>query len=541
MAKSRKSGRHSRQMKILKLVQKGKCVKSIRKQGKRIFQDVVNKVVADALEHPDKYFSNPEKDFTRDRKMTLPVFVRLMFHCCEESINKMISGAFEKLSVGTDPTRQAFYNARRKVSYLLFERIFREFAKRMEKFIYDCEKYSTPLFHQSRKSTGRFKIFAVDGSDFKGRADPSAVDAYHMRKNGSREYNLYHFNAMYNVMSGIFVDGMVKGKLKDSERYALLKMVEKMPESLRKEAIILADRGYPSLEVFRQLILSGVYFIMRTVKPDSNGATINNVNLPENQDSFDVTRTVTIRKHKGEASQVCPDGYPWRILANRDCANPCNYAQEDMTFRIVKVLVEKTAFGESASDRASDQQFIEQQEQGDDENVKQTNKGKKKAQQSKDEDSYVEVYLVTNIPDDVLPEQEIADLYTMRWRIETAFGQLKQHLNGEKFFAVKHERIYQELWAKLTLFNYIKGTGSFFEMEKARIYQQKVNFLSLKDACLNLLWKGDAYKKFEYDACRDPVKIRPGRHEERKMGNNNSKPKGPKVVPNQEKTLEKAA
>ena len=536
-----KKSKHSKQKKIYKLAHKGSTMRKLRRRGREILLEVVDEVVENALAHPEKYFANPEKDFTRERKMTLPVFVSLMFRCYESNINDMISRAFEKLSPGTDPTRQSFIDARGKVSYLLFEDIFREFTFRMEQLIYDSELYTRPLYHESSGTHEKFKIFFFFFSNFKGQADPTAEDAYHVRKNGSREYNLYHLNAMYNVMSGVFVRCMIKGKLKDSERYALLKMVEQMPEELKKEAIILADRGYPAFEIFRQLIESGVYFIMRTIAPDKNGSTLKNMDLPKDKEFFDETKSFILKKYKGEISQTYPDGMRWKIDEKADSSTPVKN-RIGMTLRIVKVKVEKTIFGNSASERATDEEAIKSSEQTDEEiEEKENKKEKAKKPGKKEESKYVDVYLVTNIPRDVMTGEEIAQLYTKRWCIETAFGQLKRYLNGKKFHSIKHERIYQELWARLTLFNYISGTSSFFEMVKARVYEQKTNFRYMADACLKLLWKGESYNKFEYDACRDPVKIRPGRHFERKMGNNNSKPQYKKPKEKQEQAGKEAA
>ena len=68
------------------------------------------------------------------------------------------------------------------------------------------------------------------------------------------------------------------------------------------------------------------------------------------------------------------------------------------------------------------------------------------------EDSYE--CIITNLPKEEFPTEEIKKLYAMRWGIETSFRELKYAIGLSCFHSKKVEYIIQEIYARLVLYNY---------------------------------------------------------------------------------------
>lgn len=68
------------------------------------------------------------------------------------------------------------------------------------------------------------------------------------------------------------------------------------------------------------------------------------------------------------------------------------------------------------------------------------------------EDSYE--CIITNLPADEFPADEIKKVYAMRWGIETSFRELKYAVGLSCFHSKKVEYTMQEIYARLILYNY---------------------------------------------------------------------------------------
>ena len=63
-------------------------------------------------------------------------------------------------------------------------------------------------------------------------------------------------------------------------------------------------------------------------------------------------------------------------------------------------------------------------------------------------------YIVTNLPKYAFSLQTIKDLYHVRWGCETAFRHLKYAGNMVHIHSLKQEHLLQEIFGKLTLYNF---------------------------------------------------------------------------------------
>ena len=81
-------------------------------------------------------------------------------------------------------------------------------------------------------------------------------------------------------------------------------------------------------------------------------------------------------------------------------------------------------------------------------------------------------YLATNLDKDALPINILKDIYRLWWGIETSFRFLKLTLGAEFFHARKRERIVQEIWSRMILYNFCMEIANHAETERKAKAQQ---------------------------------------------------------------------
>lgn len=98
------------------------------------------------------------------------------------------------------------------------------------------------------------------------------------------------------------------------------------------------------------------------------------------------------------------------------------------------------------------------------------------------EDSYE--CIVTNLPEDEFPMEQIKLIYFSRWSIEGSFRKLKYTIGLSNFHAYKPEFIKQEIWAKLIAYN-ITETLINHTVAKHGVtkHEYKVNFSVAAHIC----------------------------------------------------------
>ena len=146
--------------------------------------------------------------------------------------------------------------------------------------------------------------------------------------------------------------------------------------------------------------------------------------------------------------------------------------------------------------------------------------------------------LATNLPRDTFPQDCFAEIYHMRWGIETSYETLKSKLQVENFTGTKPVLIEQDIYGSVYVYNLAEHIAMEVEEENAQTlandykYPMKVN----RNICIGIL-KNDLIHAFMQkdldrrrklmqqmydDISRNIVPVRDGRHFERdfhKSGN----------------------
>ena len=144
-----------------------------------------------------------------------------------------------------------------------------------------------------------------------------------------------------------------------------------------------------------------------------------------------------------------------------------------------------------------------------------------------------EEVLITNLPSETFDSRQIAELYHMRWGIETAYETLKDRLQIENFTGTRPVLLLQDIYSTIYVSNLAEdiirdAEAELDEKEKHRKHKMMVNrTLSigiLKNDLIYILLETDAqeqdrlFQQIYEDISKNLVPIRPDRHYHRTKG-----------------------
>ena len=401
-------------------------------------------------QQPENYVMHPNTDFTRNRKFTFESTLRCIIGLNSKSLSNELLDFFN----GTPQvaTTSAFVQQRSKILPHAFEDVFSYFTDAL-----------------LAKSKTAMHIFAVDGSSIQIPTNAEEDTSYFPGANGQKSYNLLHLNAMYDVQSHLYVDAIIQGKREINESGACVEMIDR---SKINKALVIADRGYEGYNLMAHCQEKEWYFLIR-VKDGINGIK-HGLSLPD-KETFDVPMTLYLtRKQTNETKELIKSHPSFKFIPSKtvfDYLPKTNKAKKatlfyPLRFRIVRFKLT--------------------------------------------EESYETV--VTNLEPTQYPSDVLKSLYAMRWGIETSFRALKHTLGLLQFHSKKVMCILQEIYAHLTLYNFVEMITSHVVIKKRqRQYTYKANFSTAVHIC-RLFYKGKITSpKVEALIADCLTPIRPGR------------------------------
>ena len=126
--------------------------------------------------------------------------------------------------------------------------------------------------------------------------------------------------------------------------------------------------------------------------------------------------------------------------------------------------------------------------------------------------------IITNLDAEQFPLSEIKRLYAMRWGIETSFRDLKHTLGLLHLHAKKVEFVLQEIFAKLTMYNFCELiTQSVVIQQGQKKYAYKVTFSDAVHVCFEFFLRNVPPPIVEAMLMNYISPIRPGRKDTRKQ------------------------
>ena len=405
------------------------------------------------------FVEKPERDFTRKRKLSFDQVVSMLLALEGGSLTTELMDYFG-CSVNV-ATSSAFVQQRGKIHSAAFSSLFDLFVQKTDK----------------EKSYKGLRLIAADGSDIQIPANPNDPDSYFPPKENRPAYNLLHLDAMYDLLRHTYTDAVLVGQRKANERSSLCAMVDR---SALKNVLVVADRGYEGYNLMAHIQEKGWYFLIRIQDVLNSRGIAAGLDLPS-ADEFDLFIDLSLTtKQTGETKQLAQNKNKYKILSysqNFDFL-PANNRKNDPTifyqlpFRIVRFEIAPGIFET----------------------------------------------VVTDLDPKAFPPEELKKLYNMRWGIETSFRELKYTVGLLHFHAKKVEYIYQEVFARLIMYNFTELVTSSVIIQKAGAkYAYKANFSVAVHVCRQFLLGNVSPPDVEAVIRRHLSPIRTGRSRPRNM------------------------
>lgn len=266
----------------------------------------------------ERFCKDPNKDFTRDRKLDFTTMMTSIILMGGGSIQGEL---YEYLGFEAQvATTSAFVQQRGKLLPEAFSFLFNELNS----------------ISQGNKLYKGYRLIAGDGSDLAIAADSNDTENYFQTRSDSKGYSKLHLNACYDLCNRKYVDAIIQSGVKFHEREALNQMIDRYPGE--KKTIFIADRGYEGYNLMAHAHEKGVKFLIRIKDRDSSNSIIKKFALPDMAE-FDVkVSTILTRNEKAEFREA-PQKY--RLLHRESSFDYLDEENEfyPIAFRIVRFKI----------------------------------------------------------------------------------------------------------------------------------------------------------------------------------------------------------
>lgn len=311
------------------------------------------------------------------------------------------------------PTASAFVQARSKIKHDAFVSIFNIFNEKS----------------QTVKTYKGYRLLAIDGSVLPIDNSISDADTTMLKCNHyGTIYSAFHLNASYDLLECTYKDLIIQGQAKMDENGAFYQLVDRYKGN---KAIFIADRNYESINGFAHVVHSGNKYLIRVKDIHSQTSITRSFNpLPDGEFDIDVSRLLTRRytnyiKEHPEIYKFMPKNQRFDYFYE-DKNEPYEFHARIVRFKIT-------------------------------------------------DDTYE--CIMTNLSRDEFSLEEIKELYSKRWGIETSFRELKYAIGLSALHSKKRELIKQEIYARLILYNFSQRIIQKIKLKKQkRKYIYQVNF-----------------------------------------------------------------
>lgn len=341
--------------------------------------------------NPVLYAKDPCRDFSRNRKINAETLMRFMIMMQRDSMPRELLSFFTE--GGDIPSDSAFYQQRSKLLPSTFQQLFHTFNSHFKPSLYK----------------GKYVLTDVDGSTFNIFRRPCDDGTYHPPDASSPlGFNSIHAIASYNILDRTFQDCVIQPGMLKNEYAAICSLIDNS-STAHGIPLFIADRGFPSYNMFAHAEKKGICYMVRA--KDNYVERLLKDDALLAMDEFDavVERIITRTNAKKYRSQPGrPELYRY-IDRNTsfDFLEPGKPGEFPLTIRVVRVKIT--------------------------------------------EDSYIN--LITNLPSEEFPKEDLKELYHFRWNEETAFRELKYAVGAADFHSKSLEYIVHEVWSRLILHN----------------------------------------------------------------------------------------
>ena len=256
--------------------------------------------------HKSQYVAEPQKDFSRNRKVSFYDMMWFLLFIGANSMSEEIRRSFNHKDFSYI-SETAILKSRNKIKISAFEQLLRKFNDTLE----------------NPKEYRGYRVLALDGSDFSSLY--SAQSEYATISNQYGGANRMHVNFAYDILNKNFFDCVIEAKNKADERKGAIKMLSSLAES--EKILAIMDRGYDGLKVFEHCNrIENLSYLIRI----RSGMTKEIKALPDKVQAWDMELpcSVSFRLVKVKLKDK------WLVLAT-------NLPRQEFSARTLKSLYEK--------------------------------------------------------------------------------------------------------------------------------------------------------------------------------------------------------
>ena len=423
-----------------------------------LVKEKLNAAITKLCSTPWMLAKDPSRDFSRTRKLPPSTSISILLSMEGRSLNGELLHYFKfKQSA---PSSSAFIQQRQKFNAFAFPALLNLFVKYTDKM------------HLYKG----YRLLAADGSDIHIPSCPHDKSSYFCPPNGRTPYSLLHLDAVYDLLQHTYIDAKVCGRHDMNETGTLCEMVDRYSS---ENAIIIADRNYESYNLMAHIQEKGLKYIIRIKDIHSNGIA---AGLPLPSDGeFDIYFPMHLTKRRNaEAKTLLEDKFQYKVISPTTPLDflPARSKKHDpltlyyLPFRVVRFRISDTAYET----------------------------------------------VITNLDADEFPPDELKQLYSMRWGIETSFRELKYTVGLLHFHAKKVENIIQEIFARLIMYNFSELITSYVVIQNfERKHTYKANFTVAVQTCRQFLLDNVSPPDVKATIGKNLSVIRTGRHNPRNI------------------------
>lgn len=320
-----------------------------------------------------------------------------------------------------------------------------------------------------QKNYHGYQLLACDGSDLNIARNPKDTDTYFQSLPTDKGFNQLHLNALYDLCEKRYTDVVIQPARKENESLAMTQMIDRCTG--QKKTIFIADRGYETYNIFAHIQEKEMYYLIR-VKDGGGGSMTGSFELPDEEEFDHAMQLILTRK---QTKEVKANPKQYKFLPK---ASPFDYLDlQDRKFYTLNFRVVRFAISEGSYE-----------------------------------------CMITNLPKEEFPAEEIKKIYAMRWGIETSFRELKYAIGLSCFHSKKVEYIMQEIYARLILYNYceiITMNVVIHQRDTKHVYQ--MNYTIAIHICRYFLRNDISPPDIEKLIQKNLLPVRPGRSDPRKV------------------------
>lgn len=402
----------------------------------------------------EPFVDNPQKDFSRKRAILFSDVILIILTMAAHKMKKELYHYFSPLKK-TVPYNSAFSQRRGKINSNVFPYLLAAFNR------------AIPF----RKKFKGLHVLAFDGSDLNvpAKASDCATFIPYNSRNGG--YHQVHLNASYDLLEKRFADLVIQPRAEVNEIAAACDMVVRNP--LEGPSLYICDRGYEAFNLMAHIVEREHFFLIRAQELSSVSSPYHHFSLPDT-DEYDIDIQFLLTRSRRKIYRQNPTKN--KILHSRTRFDYIKQEDKEtlypLSYRLIKIKLE---------------------------------------------DGHFE-YLLTNLPRESFGLSEMKELYHLRWKIETSFLFLKYGFCLNYFHSIKPERINQEIYAKIIMYNFTSLIVATVKIpDKKKKYKYKIAFTDSIYLCMDYLLERQEWDYIEKELLRHKTPIRPDRKYPRKM------------------------